>query len=35
VYTVMGLLIAQAILVAAFGIQTNRQALDLHFTGGH
>jgi putative MFS transporter len=35
VYTVMGLLIAQAILVAAFGIQTNRKALDVHFTGTH
>jgi len=35
VYTVMALLVAQAILVAVFGIQTNRQALDVHFTGSH
>lgn len=35
VYALMGLLVAQAVLVAALGIQTNRQALDVHFTGTH
>lgn len=35
VYSVMGLLIAQAILVAAFGVQTNRRALDEQFVGTH
>ena len=33
VYTLMGLLVMQAILVAAFGIQTNGQVLDAQFTG--
>jgi putative MFS transporter len=35
VYSVIGLLIAQAVLVAVFGIQTNRRALDVQFVGTH
>jgi putative MFS transporter len=35
VYILMSLLVLQAILVAAFGMQTNRQSLDAHFTGPH
>jgi putative MFS transporter len=35
VYSVMALLAAQAILVGLLGVQTNRQALDAQFVGGH
>jgi putative MFS transporter len=35
VYTLVALLIAQAVLVSAFGIQTNRRALDAQFLPAH
>jgi putative MFS transporter len=35
VYTLMGLLVAQGVIVAVFGIQTNRRSLDTQFVGNH
>ena len=35
VHTVIALLLAQALIVAMFGIQTSRRSLDTQFVGSH
>jgi len=35
VYSLIGLLVAQAVIVGLFGIQTNRRSLDMQFVGNH
>lgn len=35
VYTLVAMLLAQAVLVGVFGIQTSRRSLDTQFTGSH